>query len=775
MNCHHETLRQHLQRANSKNDWRILQERLNLCACTKSSSFSPYFIDDEYLLFAVRLEAPLFLIEFLLQKMHHLVLRNDYYSHHVYNAILPTTSDKVIAAFMRAGKKYQTKKRIPQDDELMLPDAYSLLERAMSTPNARVVDLLLCKFPELLTHMNERGNLPLHEACTHCTCCSIVKIVLKHMQQTSLNKKYSNVPPAFLENRIGKTSLQLASNCLRQMNSKAVLSSLLETIPNPTIQNIDSHNLLHLAAQTDNIDLANDIIANDPLSTQRKDLLDNLALHIACFYGSSQVLNLLLSQSSRNQSLDGNCCCHTPLHLACMNSTLSVSDVQRMLGYDYHPENNEEVMTEDDGRSARLGRIKEIILRYKLLHFCAQGANIDVASTLLSLSPGSLHEPDDLGKLPIHVACERGSSSMVQLLLQRGLEVNLGGPNGAGGLFYSQRRPQPPSPFQSETGIHLACLNSNMTRESISQLLDAANITEDEIQRWGLLHLTARGGNVHVASVLVDRCPQYLMQEDSYGPIHWACYNTQPSMLRFLLQKGVKYQYNFLLNRTPLHILLEKFGKKEERSSELFLTDTTVENEDETDKIWECIEACLETTLSNGQTLDLDSSKLYSKKDTPRNTHINAMLLQHEAIRILPLHILELAIKRFGSTYHLLSSSDLIGETSLHVVADVQQYKYGNWEKVIQCLLDLDGKCGRSSAQIFDKKGQLPLHMAIKNGLKFTNGLSDIVGAYPISLDVTDELTGLYPFMLAAVCKNSDLETSFELLRENPTTLHEHF
>jgi hypothetical protein len=47
-------------------------------------------------------------------------------------------------------------------------------------------------------------------------------------------------------------------------------------------------------------------------------------------------------------------------------------------------------------------------------------------------------------------------------------------------------------------------------------------------------------------------------------------------------------------------------------------------------------------------------------------------------------------------------------------------------------------------------RGQLPLHLAVRAGVPWGEGLSELVARSPDALDVCDPVSGLYPFMLAA-------------------------
>jgi len=78
----------------------------------------------------------------------------------------------------------------------------------------------------------------------------------------------------------------------------------------------------------------------------------------------------------------------------------------------------------------------------------------------------------------------------------------------------------------------------------------------------------------------------------------------------------------------------------------------------------------------------------------------------------------------------------------------------------------------RALAGIKDKHKRYPMHIAASKNYKWENGLKDIVEANYAPLIESDYPTGLYPFMLAAIGKNADLEAIYRLLRLNPEPMH---
>jgi hypothetical protein len=70
-----------------------------------------------------------------------------------------------------------------------------------------------------------------------------------------------------------------------------------------------------------------------------------------------------------------------------------------------------------------------------------------------------------------------------------------------------------------------------------------------------------------------------------------------------------------------------------------------------------------------------------------------------------------------------------------------------------------------TAARTLNSKKQLPIHVALQRGRKWREGLEDLVDAAPEALTSRDLNHHMYPFMLASVGKNANLDSAFELLR----------
>jgi len=91
-------------------------------------------------------------------------------------------------------------------------------------------------------------------------------------------------------------------------------------------------------------------------------------------------------------------------------------------------------------------------------------------------------------------------------------------------------------------------------------------------------------------------------------------------------------------------------------------------------------------------------------------------------------------------------------------------------KKVVDLILRFRVK-GLTAASVKNGNGDLPLHYALKLGYTWDYCISSLAQAEPRSCCTRDRKSGLYPFMMAATSKSSDLDTSYEILRFDPSII----
>jgi hypothetical protein len=74
-------------------------------------------------------------------------------------------------------------------------------------------------------------------------------------------------------------------------------------------------------------------------------------------------------------------------------------------------------------------------------------------------------------------------------------------------------------------------------------------------------------------------------------------------------------------------------------------------------------------------------------------------------------------------------------------------------------------------SRVRDSNKQLPLHLALTEGVPPHQGLDAIIDKYPAGLDEFDQVTGLLPFVLASADEKYDITYTYKLLRKSPSYL----
>jgi ankyrin repeat protein len=132
-----------------------------------------------------------------------------------------------------------------------------------------------------------------------------------------------------------------------------------------------------------------------------------------------------------------------------------------------------------------------------------------------------------------------------------------------------------------------------------------------------------------------------------------------------------------------------------------------------------------------------------------------------------------------------LSVRDRNGDLPLHVACAIPRFGNRTCDHEKSIIQHLLGMYPRAALAV-NAQGQLPFHLALRAGISWNEGLSDLFERYPEVIGVYDPVSGLYPFMLAAAAVRGEesssggggeendckgLFTVFRLLRADPALL----
>ena len=146
---------------------------------------------------------------------------------------------------------------------------------------------------------------------------------------------------------------------------------------------------------------------------------------------------------------------------------------------------------------------------------------------------------------------------------------------------------------------------------------------------------------------------------------------------------------------------------------------------------------------------------------------------------ILPLPILELILWQYPEQ---VVQRDHCGKLPLHHAVQVRKSPHScsenagyEWRQWVSLLV----KQAPRACCMPDDLGRLPLHYAVGSSeaceavnenlrVERSNVIQELTTAAPQSVETRDPISGLYPFMLAAACPHTSLESVYWLLRRSP-------
>jgi ankyrin repeat protein len=424
------------------------------------------------------------------------------------------------------------------------------------------------------------------------------------------------------------------------------------------------YELLHVAARISDLYYASQILQVYPECIHAFNCEKVTPLHLACLHGLPSMIQFLLDQELKLKvpSVATLICPSnqfSPLQLACVNphTTLSVMKSLLRASTDFCP-------------------LETMVWKYKLLHITAMGTNVQLARYFLDLFPQALAITSNTGCLPIRFACMTGSSEMVQLLLDKGMQKY---DDKYGLLLYKED-------LYSESTFQLACSNTRINSKVMNRLFQCVQISTNRVLKENLLHKAVQANNFDVAKLVLQRWPMSLVRKDKDMnlPLHVACSCGSTKMLRLIFSKSIK---NILSKRhqnwdttislsifeknnqgqTPWNLLCHNFSSLLETcGDDAFLGGA-----------WPCIKLIL-----------------YLRAGVLENRPSRGVPLLHAAIMMIePLDVL-LAILVNRALRCDVCVTDYKRRTVLHVVAKQQTYNKVVWCDIIEYLVDVE-KNGR--------------------------------------------------------------------------------
>jgi ankyrin repeat protein len=399
------------------------------------------------------------IVELFGKKWPRTIKTSDYSGHFpLHLACANQTSVDVVQYLLMEYREAQSK--VDQQGNLPLHAAL------MGVTSLDVIESLLedtSSSPGLL-HANTDGDLPLHLACVHPHAHSYVPVILRACPQAAeqpnakgrlaLHLACQSACPleifqeagllfmASLADKQGNTPLHLACHCRRLHQDN--LRLLVEAAPHAvTTTNHKGELPLHLLcgagsgpATDDEVAAALELLTDQPWSDTvlRIDEARRFPLHRACAVPSPRlVLVQTLLQKFPKAIFCRDCDQHTPLHLACQQTKVSVAVVRQLLrasGVDLTPStgnkgdadktDEREVDDEKDLQDENVP-LAEPTLSQTSVHKNLRPNFSSEGSTFVDTGGGAWYRTIPLRDTPIHLAIRAGAAKEVVLLLKAAL------------------------------------------------------------------------------------------------------------------------------------------------------------------------------------------------------------------------------------------------------------------------------------------------------------------------------------------------------------------
>jgi ankyrin repeat protein len=136
---------------------------------------------------------------------------------------------------------------------------------------------------------------------------------------------------------------------------------------------------------------------------------------------------------------------------------------------------------------------------------------------------------NNYGFTPLHAACARGYTEIVELLIEKDVYVNI-------------------TDIYGKTPLHYACKNGHT---EIVKLLIEAGV---DIAVYGKtpLHYACKNGHTEIVKLLIEAG---VIITDRYGktPLHHACEKGHTEIVKLLIEKGANVNATDRYGKTPLH------------------------------------------------------------------------------------------------------------------------------------------------------------------------------------------------------------------------------
>ncbi|XP_008217571.3 uncharacterized protein LOC103318097 [Nasonia vitripennis] len=356
---------------------------------------------------------------------------------------------------------------------------------AIQSGHTMIVDALLSHGVDV----NYNKSFNYIDLAIDCVHKPIVFLLLKHKINVNI-RNCDNVPPIFAAALKG---------------DKDIFDALIEHGAATNVRNLEASTLLHAAAEGGNKDIIAALIQRKA-DVNAKCIFGDTPIYEAVRNGNVDAVKILIDNNADIHSGD-----YKPLYVAACNGYKEIVELLLSHGADIDAVSSDGSTALHEAITNDHRDVFEVLLTHK--------ARIDIKTKCDKLTP-------------LSIACKSNKKDMVEMLINRGADVNA---DGGFPLFY-------------------AVSNSNV--DVINILLNKkANIHKKYILNSNLLHLAVTMSDCETIKFLLSRGINVNCEgEKRYTPLHMAVDNDYNLAVDILLSKGANIHCQTDEGLTPLHI-----------------------------------------------------------------------------------------------------------------------------------------------------------------------------------------------------------------------------
>ncbi|KAK6730167.1 hypothetical protein RB195_006932 [Necator americanus] len=402
----------------------------------------------------------------------------------------------------------------------------------------------------------------------------------------------------------------------------------------------------------------------------------SMPIHLALKVGNVSLAELLLSHHSQQQSNARDGAGDTLLHLACRGGSMEAIRVAIAAGCD------------DANMQNAVGRTP--------LHEVAHLGDANLLKVMFKLhANANILDKDD--KTPVHVAAERGFTSIVEQLIDK-----------FGGSIRARTR-------DGSTLLHIAA-SSGHTSTALAFLKRGVPLFMPNKKGALGLHSAAAAGFNEVVKMLIARGTNVdIRTRDNYTALHVAVQSGKASVVETLLGAGADIHVKGgELGQTALHIAASLSGPESRECAIMLL-----KSGGQPDVAQEDGETCLHLAARNGNReimrllLNENANLQLMSKTGETPLHVAAKSCNFEAAQMIVNHMAQSLSPDEIRRYVNQRTND--GFTAVHYAAEIssdQLHFPGEDAKLMNLLIDYGGQVDLQSLN----SNETAMHMAARSG-----------------------------------------------------------